>query len=100
MPLFQYKALQMNGSMAEGQNGRSFLLPWLPLALAVSLERLLSGFDKARLSKARSRFTNAPFGGVLDVFYSVLLHVFHNSGILLDALLSGAGAPDRIGACK
>ena len=65
-----------------------WLFPWsafLPAAAA------------AQLQARGPRGTNAPAGVVLDGLHSAVLHLLDHAGVLLDALLSGAGAAHRVG---
>ena len=66
-----------------------WLFPWSVYLPAVVEAVAIAPTDRAG--------KHAPAGAVLDRLRPGLLHVFDHAGILFDALLSGAGAADRLG---
>ena len=69
----------------------------VPPALAVPVERLFSGRREAVIQAGGSRRADPPAGALLDRIPPGVLHLLHHAGVLLDALLSGAGAAARLG---
>ncbi len=82
---------------ARLRHGAAPLLLALPSAVAVSLERLLSGCCETELQAGGPRRQSPPAGSLLDRLHPGLLHLLDHAGILFDAVLSGARAAARIG---
>ncbi len=82
---------------ARLQHRAARLVLAVPPALAVPLERVLSGGGAARLPAGGPRRADAPAGPVLDRFSAGVFQLFHDPGILLHALLPGAGAAAGVG---
>ena len=90
-------ALPESALSARLQHRSAPLLLAVPSGLAVSLERLFPRGREAFLQAGRSRRANAFARALLDRLRAGLLYVFHDAGILFDALLSGARAAVRFG---
>jgi len=73
------------------QYGPSAVVLAPPFSLAIPVERVLPCHRPALLQTHRPRRPRAPAGDLLDRIYPGVLHVFHDAGVLLDALLSRAG---------
>src|SRR5262249_40658970 len=67
-------------------------------ALAISLERLFSSRGEIVFSSGGSRREDAAVMRLLDRILAGLFYVLFDAGILLDAVLYGAGSADRLGA--
>src|SRR5215472_425008 len=65
-------------------------------SVAFSLERILPCPRQTFLQTVRPRRANAVGGAVPDGIHPCLFHLFHDTRILLDALLSGASATARL----
>ncbi len=77
--------------------GTQTLLLAVPSSLAVPVERLLSRRHEARFQTCRSRGKDALARIVLGRLHPRVFYFLHYSGVLLDAVLSGAGAAPGIG---
>jgi hypothetical protein len=60
--------------------------------MAFSLVCVLAGDHKALFQTCGSRWTNQASGSLLGRVRSRLFHVFHDSGVLLNAVLSSLGS--------
>ena len=65
--------------------------------VAVPLERVLSGDRETIFQAGGPRGAGAAAGAVFYGIFAGIFHIFDHTGILLDALLPGAGAADWVG---
>ncbi len=79
------------------QHGAAAVLLAVSPAVAVSVERVFSGGVEAELPEAGPGIADAADGVVLGGIHPGVLHVFDHAGVLLDAVLSGAGAAAGLG---
>ena len=90
-------AVSESAISARLQHGAAAVFLAVPPAVVLSVERVLSGGVEAELPEAGPGIANATAGVVLVRLHPGVLHVLDDAGILLDAVLSGAGAAVGLG---